>query len=843
MAKIHLPTFEAGVITNADMEDLPQGACSELENFRPVNGKLVRTFGMGKVTGLAWLPNSLTRNIRTFVNEKLVGGKEYYGIQVGDNNAFWITGMRDGVSIPPIGEQTYLHKKDRNPVIADGNILRFYPGGIGYAGTDNLKCSAVWLGWIGRKLFNGEHHIPDGFYMYPTFPAADLDFTVAPWLSSAQIGEDIRLTGKVRFAIATVYDYNQISYLCDYASLADVERSFVSIKTRYSSVLGQENRRITGFILYRSDFDDAAVKWSPFRRTTTVDFANDTFAEEVECSFIRNTEYYGSHAKRDENKTLWFNEGDEQDDAWFSAASHFSLSINGVWVWSATSSSNVTWYFNTSMSDKIYAVRHHHLEFDPVWDGSWVLVRYVGSVINGILYGDSCYGGKRIGVLLNVPDQEIDITVNNLLNIDSGLLRMMNMDEMDKDLLVDPSDGIYAGKEVAHFAMFGEEHDFNSGDQWDEVDATLEGKIKVELNGDYFDTTITDFGDPTYENHPYEDKELEPSIEANGDFARLIAGRVWVGGNLVLNPGDKDSDAKNEEHIDGTVCSNFQQYDVFPTANLLLWPDEEGGALTGIASLFNNPVILKKQAIFWVDAKGHPEDMSLWGRLESSHNIGNIAPHGFVEAMGSLYVVYYDGIYGLRANNLAPSDQTPTEKLKISDAIGDVFEALTMTQKENIEGIYHQATSEILWKLGGVGWAFNVLTGAWRGRFLSGNRLFTFDENADIMGVDDSYIVRNANTPAPAYARWGSGAIVISDDRKEVCRSLVVRYKSDNDVRLTIYADGSTSGTTKILPARSTWGTERVWPRVRAKEIRVTLLTDASTTETEIGRITIETSK
>ena len=187
----------------------------------------------------------------------------------------------------------------------------------------------------------------------------------------------------------------------------------------------------------------------------------------------------------------------------------------------------------------------------------------------------------------------------------------------------------------------------------------------------------------------------EVSVKVNGEFAQIIGGRLWQG-NIVLDPG-----GKNEVHEDWVSFSELNQYDVNPVSNIMTVPDREGGSVMGVAELFGCPVIMKKQGLFFIDIKSvvaPPFPVN-----ESKHNIGNIAKHGYIEVAGHLYVVWHDGIYRLNVNNLAASDSTPTESLRITDSIEDMYRALTATEKATIHSAYDKNTSEILfsWKRSG----------------------------------------------------------------------------------------------------------------------------------------------
>lgn len=76
MSRINISDI-LGVFTNGDPDNLKQGQVKTLKNFRPVNGKLVKTHGSadtGKFSSLSdIIPNYTITNVFTFASEHLSG--------------------------------------------------------------------------------------------------------------------------------------------------------------------------------------------------------------------------------------------------------------------------------------------------------------------------------------------------------------------------------------------------------------------------------------------------------------------------------------------------------------------------------------------------------------------------------------------------------------------------------------------------------------------------------------------------------------------------------------------------------------------------------------------------
>lgn len=330
----------------------------------------------------------------------------------------------------------------------------------------------------------------------------------------------------------------------------------------------------------------------------------------------------------------------------------------------------------------------------------------------------------------------------------------------------------------------------------------------------------------------------EVSIKVNGKFAKIVNGRLWQG-DIVLDPG-----GDNEPHADWASYSELHNYDVNPVSNVRHFPDREGGGITGIGGIFGNPVILKKQAVVTVHTKSYPGEPARWHTIESAHNIGNLAEQGSIEAAGCLYVCYIDGVYRLKPNNLAETDMTPTERLRVSEPIGDVYNALTLTQKEAIKASYDPKTSEIIFTFGSAVWAFNIDTENWReiDSAISAS-FFSLDENSQTLVVDSSRNkIHSFDIKEAVGIALKLKTFSISEDRPEIVRYAAITYKSASALTLNLYAENAASPVkTFTLPIQTTLATYKLPIRYRAKKFTIEVI-DAvdSTTVTEIHEISIE---
>lgn len=278
--------------------------------------------------------------------------------------------------------------------------------------------------------------------------------------------------------------------------------------------------------------------------------------------------------------------------------------------------------------------------------------------------------------------------------------------------------------------------------------------------------------------------------EVNGRFAKVIGDRLWQG-YIVLDPG-----GKAESHPEWISYSELNQLDITPNStssnpggNILRLRDVEGGVITGIFEVFGNPVFTKEQVIAQINYKRDPSNPNYWEVTRSIHNIGNIAPLGGIEVLGDLYVVYRDGIYRLRPNNLAETDTTPTETLRITEPIRDVFLALG-DGKANIQAGYDPLKSEIVYKFSSTEvWAYNVITETWRE--IDTDTTISYmatDQNANLIVLNAStnkVYTFNASESVPFLVQ--TKTFSIDELIEKSVRYVVVTYKCSDPLLCRVY--------------------------------------------------------
>lgn len=282
----------------------------------------------------------------------------------------------------------------------------------------------------------------------------------------------------------------------------------------------------------------------------------------------------------------------------------------------------------------------------------------------------------------------------------------------------------------------------------------------------------------------------EVSINVNSDYAKIIGNRTWQAYSIL------DPAGKAEEQLAAVNYSEAGQLDVMPVSNIIFINDREGGGCTGVEDLFNLPVVATQQGIFRINAA--------FGFNESAHNIGNLAKHGMISAMGKVYVCWENGIYALSVNNLAASDDTPTERLKVSLAIEDTYLALTRAKKEAIQSKFDQSKGEIVFTLDTEVWAFNPTTNAWREIDSTHDfDMVEIDENADLMAFDTATqkfytVAQKESLKMDFITKWFS----LDDEIAQGLRYLQIRYKSPsatNELKIAILGNGDTTNILKTI--------------------------------------------
>jgi hypothetical protein len=527
------------------------------------------------------------------------------------------------------------------------------------------------------------------------------------------------------------------------------------------------NPRITGLRVYRADQSEAA-----YHRIHTINFLRPT--GEVLSGAGSGGYAPVSAGAYDGQVTVYI---PDLSDYTFNNAYRYKFVIGGVAYTMYTDTCNGKGNTVFSMyGGGTFTVDH--------WDASWELLESTGSpwtVYSAVDPARSGTSGAFCGpnvVITNAANTGINDYSGGVFYFNTSILRRITKNYMrafgfqgavlgtDYQArswkILSPSKGLYTFTD-----------DSSSG-------------IAVE----FFDTAIDSSAMPL---SPY--AQDEASINVHGKFARMINGMLWQA-DLILNPGA----STQETHVDWVSYSMPGCPDATPVSRVFKAPDSKGSATTGIFELGGMPVIAHERAIVSINTRTAPGEPSQWFQQESAHSIGNLAEQGAIEAKGRLFVCSVDGIYALRPNNLAPSDQTPIEILRVSEPINDVYMSLTFAQKQAIKAEYDSKLSEIVFVFAALGaWRYNVDRDEWREE-VTARTIGTMcqDEEGNVLAYDSSdkkiYSSGVAESVAPAM-RTKVFDISRPGGYEGLLRYLWMMFKStENITALVLDAENTPSG-------------------------------------------------
>ena len=166
-----------GLATNVDLEDMGDEFFQVLRNFRPYQGKLIKTFGYGSKINIA-SPN-IFDNFQTYQENNLNNDFIYIGSHINSGNSLipyalynntWIDLKNNFSGVPnfvSISTDSFYHKDDKNPIIQADGILRILPGNVGEP-IANEESKGLWIGNIAREYFDDLFKPDSGFYGYRT---------------------------------------------------------------------------------------------------------------------------------------------------------------------------------------------------------------------------------------------------------------------------------------------------------------------------------------------------------------------------------------------------------------------------------------------------------------------------------------------------------------------------------------------------------------------------------------------------------------------------------------------------------------------------------------------------
>ena len=835
MAVIDLKDFQ-GVFTNADMEDVPVTALEELKNMRPVHGRLIKTNGFGvKInTDFSNTASYVTRNFVVYVADYLTSPADAWVILIeihsstgqmklhGWNGSGW-----DDITL----FSTPYHKAATNPILQERGILRVLPGNVGLLGANEAK--GLWLGYIDRDYFDNNYDPSATQYPYPTeIVKPDVTFS----LTQIQGGE---FTDTVKYyKFSYMYDGIQESLLSDPIvvnfNLAD--NLFLVLEHTFDRTA--QSKRITAMNVYRSD----SLAGS-YYKIHTIDYLRKSteLLQSADGGYCgTNTVYIPALADytfvetddyqiflRTGAGSFAGNEIQVRDDAGFADPVGTGNKIFHITTdtWASKDLWNVEWYLkkddagdsnfvkvfgqtgkNGAYAGENAAILTADTGLHTAAGGILTLVDFktaktteaataeagkstkFTSVGHALVTGDivvmSGYSTNTLynGTFVVTKDDDNNFTVPAEFGSDEDGDWALIGDVR----IIDDNVGFAVHLATRYGSDGNNRGDYNVA--WSLLYPD-KGLYIASISGDNITYKIYDKNLTGDTEHPL---GLSPSIKVNGEFAKIINGRCFQG-NVVLDPGGDHE----ETYDDILTYSELNQFDVTPVGNILIVSDSMGGPITGVNELFGDVVITKKHSIKRIlNTKTYPNDPTKWIINESSHHIGNLADHGLIAVLGALYVCYVDGIYQLSPNNLAASDATPTERLRITDAIGNVYEGLTITEIPDITAEYDNINSEILFNFpfnaGDEVWAYNVNTGSWRQHDTSVTlSLMTNDDNGYLLAYDtsDNKIYSAAEDEASLDISMITKTLRTANKRSVPVHEIIVRYKSDEALTLEVYSD------------------------------------------------------
>jgi len=656
------------LFTNADLEDIDQAYSTKQENLRSLHGKLVKTFGYGEKISDAIRP--YVKNLFTYSHDEIADEKLYIIIKVnpssrqitvyGYNGSSWVVINNITEFTDCFNDVNYYHCYRRNPVIHHDRIARMLPGNASKFGS--VEAKGVWLGHIDREFFDGIYDPTTKFYDYPT-EIVKPEITFSPTQIDGGYNK-APFTDEVKYyRFSYVYDGIQESLLSDVFSVYFGTDKF--LKLDFSITKASHNKRITSMNVYRADgYDVDATQDGIYRKIHSIDFLRESgkvYENDQNCA------YNGKKA------------------IYIPGLEDYSLGVTGTYKLRLhyTTVDPPNWVDHTIYSDivpGIFKISSPSVLF-YYWDAKWELFHDSGGgypetpLKSGESGAFAGYGGSIKSGCVIVDD---DLGISSLVG---GVLYFKD-DELNSYLRIITMN---RGKAIGFYGeTIGETGDYDDPRPWKALCPAI-GNYIVEENGNDVDYTFYDTGLLEGIEHPLYVEGIPQSIKVNGKYAKVINGRLWQG-YIVLDPG-----GKGEIHWDWISYSEYGQLDVTPVSNVRYIADREGGSITGLAEIFGKPVFTKEQAIICINTKTTPYTI-----YESVHNIGNIAEEGLIEVLDNLYVCDFDGIYRLSPNNLAESDMTPTEKLRISEPINNLYNSLSLEQKKSIKTEYDQEKHEIL---------------------------------------------------------------------------------------------------------------------------------------------------
>lgn len=855
-----------GLFTNADQSDIADEFVTELENFKPLHGKITKTFGVGDFFGLdvldiistgnwvdtgnvwddgqywldaggATLDKALDEsiiNLVTFFNPNAEAGSGYgsgdgyvlIALAISSTTGvvtfyYWngidwenVTGLIKNTS----SVETFYHIYGKNPVIQENGIIRFLPGGEKYAGSGSAihQPNAAWLGWIEREFFDGLYSADDsdyvpGLYMYEAHPERpDISSSGLNATVTVEAGGTWQATDASRFyKIAYKYDGINLSLLSEEIKVTFTNDTYLKIVMTIDTLTFI--KRITSIEVYRSEtgniedvIDEIDGSYELIHSIDLIrDLDNiDVISGESGLCGIRKI-YIPDIASATEHGYPTPNFND-----WQIIIDGDTYGINAP-----TDPYSLTQTIYTALSDMS----------DDYWGVSWEIYVRTGGGYQKVWSGTAAYAGEQLMIM----DEENSYATGVLAG---SLLIVKDTTYITK--VVDTNHLRAIKVATAFSSNFGTEDwqllTMANGLYYFEEDGT-------DINIYFFDTKITEGTAYPLLN--------SPSIKVNAEQALYHLNRLWQFGRLVLDPG-----GENKEHDDWLTYSEINQPDVNPVSNVKRIADLTGGEGTGIATTFGSVLLLKQNSIhkMLIDDITDP---TTWKLLDSTFKRGCIAKKGYIQIGHVVYFCASDGIYKLDVNFQAAVDETPLIHNRISEPINNIYLALNnISQKPYITCGYDKIETEIIFRLTSSQiYAYNITTDTWR--TIDSTKtfdIFAEDQNGNLIIFNESddklYSIAESEAVGCKIVTKVWDIAKDNGNRKAIVRHVVIKYKSATQLTVKLYCDDdSTAKVTKTLAVSSVIIEKRLTVRYYCKTFKVEISDSAtSTTDTEIYNIQID---
>ena len=591
MGLISIPIFDGGLITNMDPEDIPKDACSATANFEiDVRGKLSKRKGRVAIGSAV--------STRAFVQAAkwIVAATNY-----------WLTYDTTARLIErysgTMGSQTALGAAlaagtTDIKILIFGDHARFATG---------ITNKARWYGYLTRQYFfggwdpnsGGAYEVQDAIPSYPsTWGYPDITTT----------GNGNNPVGYYYYKFVPIFDGNQEIPLGESFAKHQTTSSGLFLKVGLSLSTDNFNKRITAIKMYRSyDTSDIAPVYSHVKTIPVNSKATHAHKETTSSSSNVGTKLY-------------------LPDYAVSASGH-----NNMWIELGASTGYYYRIASGNNTQRTYTIDALYsssstaiITFDgfqtSLWNGSWKIFEDNGSGTgpHASTVNDSAatggYAGKDIifengwdwaknernGWVAKASSQE-----RVIYNSFKKAVQVSGDFTTEADgLSIELTNGYYFGSPDAAFDMY------------------------------VFDGDLIDAGD-----HPLGALD---KIVVNYKYGQYIDGRLYVA-NVRLDP---DGDAEDYDNF--IIYSELLQPDILPIVNFIQIKDIQGGAITGLAKIFSDLVVLCERGIYRLSIpSSNPATFSL---LEAEENIGCIADNSVCQAMGTVFFAGADHVYALDQN-------------------------------------------------------------------------------------------------------------------------------------------------------------------------------------------------